>query len=279
MFYSERNYPSLRRSWAHWKKLHSCLTSWPPLSESLRTGFLPNLLIELALNTSSSLVLLIATVPSGHDSPELLHNWYLSIISSSLFPYPLGLSGGSCIDNRLTNLLHRQEAEHSVDISIENFLSSTNGFWPFSLGWSNADWRWEGTQSIRSPSGLCRRLERSQVIDSPQTENKKEEELGVGENAWIVFRGGLFSLLRWALTLLYFSSSLLGLKVLLAGREEERGNREAKRRRSQREMLMIREGMVELLEVILEGFEDVVVLLVVELSLSLCALKQWLSSC
>jgi len=51
-------------------------TSWPLPDESLRTalGFLPNLRIELALRISSSVVLLIGTVPSGHVSPESLHS-------------------------------------------------------------------------------------------------------------------------------------------------------------------------------------------------------------
>jgi hypothetical protein len=40
--------------------------------ESLRTplGFLPNLLTELALRKSCSVVLLIGMVPLGHSSPE-----------------------------------------------------------------------------------------------------------------------------------------------------------------------------------------------------------------
>lgn len=31
----------------------------------------------------------------------------------------------------------------------------TNGFCPLSSGWSKAGWRWDSTQSITSPSGLC----------------------------------------------------------------------------------------------------------------------------
>jgi len=44
--------------------------------ESLRTplGFLPNLLIELALRKSCSVVLLIGTVPLGHSSPESIQS-------------------------------------------------------------------------------------------------------------------------------------------------------------------------------------------------------------
>jgi len=46
-------------------------TSWPlPALMS----FLPNLFKELALNMSCSVVLLIGIVPSGHDSPDKLHN-------------------------------------------------------------------------------------------------------------------------------------------------------------------------------------------------------------
>jgi len=74
-------------------------TSWPLPDESLRTvlGFLPNLRIELALRISSSVVLLIGTVPSGHVSPESLHTWKLSFsLSTLVWFFPLGLSGGSC---------------------------------------------------------------------------------------------------------------------------------------------------------------------------------------
>ena len=73
-------------------------TSWPLPDESLRTalGFLPNLRIELALRISSSVVLLIGTVPSGHVSPESLHSWKLSLSLSMVWFFPLGLSGGSC---------------------------------------------------------------------------------------------------------------------------------------------------------------------------------------
>lgn len=51
-------------------------TSCPLLLVSLltRLNFLPNLLTELALNMSLSLVLLIGIVPLGHDSPDKLHN-------------------------------------------------------------------------------------------------------------------------------------------------------------------------------------------------------------
>jgi hypothetical protein len=64
-----------------WNWIFKALTSWPLLVESLRTGFgfLPNLLIELALRISSSVVLLIGIVPSGHASPESVHSWNLSL--------------------------------------------------------------------------------------------------------------------------------------------------------------------------------------------------------
>lgn len=67
--------------------------------ESLRTplGFLPNLLIELALRKSCSVVLLIGIVPSGHISPESVQSWKLWVTFSPLLLwYPFGLSGGSC---------------------------------------------------------------------------------------------------------------------------------------------------------------------------------------
>lgn len=75
------------------------LTSWPLPVESRRTcrGFLPNLPMELARRMSCSVVLLIGTVPSGHASPESDHSWKLCVVSSSSgWPYPFGLSGGSC---------------------------------------------------------------------------------------------------------------------------------------------------------------------------------------
>lgn len=73
------------------------LTSWSLLVESLFTflNFLPNLLMELALRISFSVVRRIGTVPSGHDSPESVHIWEVSatVLMESC---PFGLSGGSC---------------------------------------------------------------------------------------------------------------------------------------------------------------------------------------
>lgn len=72
------------------------LTSCPLLVESLLTRliFRPNLLTELALNMSCSVVLLIGIVPSGQDSPDKFHSCESSYDSSSLL-YPFGISGGS----------------------------------------------------------------------------------------------------------------------------------------------------------------------------------------
>lgn len=59
------------------KNSDALITSWPLLFVSLLTRlifFLPNFRTEVALNTSCSVVLLIGIVPSGHDSPEKLHN-------------------------------------------------------------------------------------------------------------------------------------------------------------------------------------------------------------
>lgn len=79
--------------------LSSVYTSCPLPLVSLLTRFiiffLPNLLTELALNMSCSVVLLIGIVPSGHDSPDKLHNWKFSL-ESPFWLCPLGLSGGSC---------------------------------------------------------------------------------------------------------------------------------------------------------------------------------------
>lgn len=141
------------------------LTSWPLLLESLLTcllGFLPNLLTELALNISCSVVLLIGTVPSGHDSPEILHNWTLS----SNIPdgiWPSGLSGGSYnfkqkkshyYQFKFTSLAPKYELWDLQINSLSKF-QLTNGFCPLSWGWSKAGCRWDITQSMISPSGLC----------------------------------------------------------------------------------------------------------------------------
>lgn len=55
-------------------------------------GFLPNLRTELALSISFSVVLLIGTVPSGHDSPDMLHNWNDSDSASPEELWSYGLS-------------------------------------------------------------------------------------------------------------------------------------------------------------------------------------------
>lgn len=71
------------------------------LAESLRTGllnFLPNLRIELALRMSCSVVLRIGTVPSGHNSPDILHNWKFSSENIPPIVVSFGLSGGSYIN-------------------------------------------------------------------------------------------------------------------------------------------------------------------------------------
>uniref|UniRef100_A0A0A9GAJ6 Uncharacterized protein n=1 Tax=Arundo donax TaxID=35708 RepID=A0A0A9GAJ6_ARUDO len=75
---------------------------------------------------SASVVRLIGTDPSGHDSPDAAHSWTpaLSAVSFGRRWWPFGLTGGS------------------------------NGRWPRSLGWSNVGCRCAATQSMRSPSGL-----------------------------------------------------------------------------------------------------------------------------
>lgn len=57
-------------------------------------NFFPNLLSELALSKSCSVVLLIGIVPSGHDSPDKLHSWKLSL-KLPIWLFPFGISGGS----------------------------------------------------------------------------------------------------------------------------------------------------------------------------------------
>lgn len=141
------------------------LTSWPLPVESRLTlrAFRPNLRTELALNMSSSLVLLIGIVPSGHDSPEILHSWKFSD-SEFLGFWPFGLSGGSCskfqkTNNKIINILNSEETEwKTINIKKLKLVKvNTNGFFPFSWGWSKAGWWWDKTQSIRSPSGLWKR--------------------------------------------------------------------------------------------------------------------------
>lgn len=58
-------------------------------------GFFANLLTELALRISASVVLLMGTVPSGQDSPEMAHDWKDTAIAGPVGGRPLGLSGGS----------------------------------------------------------------------------------------------------------------------------------------------------------------------------------------
>lgn len=73
------------------------LTSCPLLVESLLTvllaSFLPNLLMELALRMSFSVVLLMGMVPSGHDSLLSPHSWNVSV-SLSADTFRCGLSSG-----------------------------------------------------------------------------------------------------------------------------------------------------------------------------------------
>lgn len=76
----------------------------------------------------------------------------------------------------------------------------TNGLRrPLSFGWSNAGWRWEGMQSIRSPSGLCKKM---QWLHNPRWLNWEREGDRKENNALIVLTAGLLSLLRWALMIL-----------------------------------------------------------------------------
>ena len=139
------------------------LTSWPLPEESLLTclmGFLPNLRIEFALKMSFSVVLLIGIVPSGQNSPEADHNWWLSA-TSSMDLLLLGLSGGSCSSETSNSL--NQPKKISPTEKDSDFELVTNGECPLSSGWSKAGWRWERTQSMTSPSELCNRTEHNRT--------------------------------------------------------------------------------------------------------------------
>jgi len=56
-----------------------------------------------------------------------------------------------------------------------NFLSikkkktnkNTNGFCPFNIGCSKAGCLWDITQSMISPSGLCRKTTQTQITQTP----------------------------------------------------------------------------------------------------------------
>jgi hypothetical protein len=58
----------------------------------------------------------------------------------------------SCISPAWKQEFYQEEFEM---YEVVRYNSSTNGFCPFSWGWSKAGCRWDKTQSIRSPSGLC----------------------------------------------------------------------------------------------------------------------------
>jgi hypothetical protein len=104
-----------------WVILIWILTSWPLLLVSLLTcllSFLPNLRTELALSMSCSVVLLIGTVPSGHDSPDKPHDWKFSVTMLD-GSWPLGLSGGSC---------KKLNTKHHVLVQLEskNFIKKNS---------------------------------------------------------------------------------------------------------------------------------------------------------
>lgn len=99
----------------------------------------------------------------------------------------------------------------------------TNGFCPLNRGWSKAGCRWEITQSIISPSGLCI----SKTNQQKKTQNKlyinrtkdraSESKFQVKlVHTWIVLRAGLLMFSRRALMNLSFCNSLCGRRVWLA---------------------------------------------------------------
>nr|CAB3477322.1 unnamed protein product [Digitaria exilis] len=106
------------------------LTSWPPATESRRTldgGALPKRLTELARSTSASVVRLMGTDPSGHDSPVAAAH---SCTPASAV-VPLGLSGRRWCP-------------------LGRAGGGSSGLCPRSLGWSNAGCRCAATQSMRA---------------------------------------------------------------------------------------------------------------------------------
>jgi len=142
--------------------LHTtCLYSVASVSTWL--SFLPNVSIELALNMSSSFALLIGIVPSGHDSSYKLHNWNLPL-KMSVWLLPFDLSRGSYIYHmhekwsiiklKYNSLIRFKK--YIFEFSLIQLTKHTNGFCPFNRGWSKAGCLWDTTQSIISPSGLCK---------------------------------------------------------------------------------------------------------------------------
>lgn len=107
-------------------------TSWSLLVVSLRTPrliFRPNLRTELALRTSSSLVLLIGIVPSGHGSPAPVQACITSE-TDTFESCPLGLFGGSCIyQNQELKFLLISSTYLNFFFFLFFFLPMASGLW------------------------------------------------------------------------------------------------------------------------------------------------------
>lgn len=139
----------------------TCKCTWWPLVGSkvvvrgmLWWGFLPNLFMDLGLKRSSLFVLLMGTVLSGH-SPALCQTWV--IVFASFLVYVESLSGLKlgliyvhklCISDSKLSCFNNTGTEK---------WNQTWMVWFLSKGWSKAGWLVIGTQSITSPSSLCKK--------------------------------------------------------------------------------------------------------------------------
>lgn len=74
--------------------------------------------MEIALRTSFSVVLLIGTVPSGHDSPDSAHSWKL-FATVSVVLRPFGLSGESCRTEDFYYLTESIVIQKTIFINIQ----------------------------------------------------------------------------------------------------------------------------------------------------------------
>ena len=139
----------------------TCRRTWWPFVGSkvvvrgmLWWGFLPNLFMDLGLKRSSFFVLLMGTVLSGH-SPALCQTWFIVFVSSLMYVESLsGMKLGLIYVHKLFI------ASDSKILCFNNIKSEkwnqTCMVWCLSKGWSKAGWLVIGTQSITSPSSLCK---------------------------------------------------------------------------------------------------------------------------
>lgn len=202
--------------------------------------FLPNLRTELALSMSCSVVLLIGTVPSGHDSPDILHSWKSSVSIPECL-WSLGLSGGSYKSNQhffnpqKSSLSKQPKRIQQVRLVVVASRAKYQWLLPSKLRMIES---WLQMRNYTIYKIAVRTLhQKKQTQNKYKNRGKFELKIFPKSNlvhAWIVLRAGLLMFLRRALMNLSFFSSLCGRSVWLVawkspvcsdawagGREEE----------------------------------------------------------